>query len=157
MKCSKEPCLPSQLSKIETCSLSNEEIVLAISNCRGYCVRYKAVDRVNNSHYQAGNKRCAHCMIFIKYFGLRCPCCNGRLRTHPKRRDAARELERVSRHVEDLQQKYDYYANVYSMIVDIIGNHPISKPSIPLDHLQNVSQRSSRAKQKKQGIAMSDW
>lgn len=130
---------------------------MAISSCRGYCVHYKAIDRVNNSHYQAGNKRCAHCMIFIKYFGVRCPCCNGRLRTHPKRRDAARELERTSKQVGDLQQKYEYYANVYTRIADIIGNHPASQAMLPLEYAENVP-RSPRqeTKHKQQGLTIGD-
>ncbi len=130
---------------------------MAISSCRGFCVRYKAIDRVNNSHYQAGNKRCAHCMIFIKYFGLRCPCCNGRLRTHPKRRDAARELERTSKQIEELQQKYDYYANVYSRIADIIGHHPASQPSVPLDYVENVPRPSHKdIRHQRQGLTVRD-
>jgi len=115
---------------------------MAISSCRGRCLQYKAVDRINNSHYQAGNKRCSRCMVFIKYFGVRCPCCNGRLRSHPKRRDAARELAKSSKQLENLQQRNDYYGYVYSKIAEKITLDPVSQSSAALDCVKELRQSS---------------
>jgi hypothetical protein len=47
--------------------------------CKGICVRHKASCSYNN-----GNKRCQICEIFIKWDGLRCPCCGYRLRNGPR-------------------------------------------------------------------------
>jgi hypothetical protein len=38
--------------------------------CKGICIRHKALGRYNSEH-----KRCQQCEIFIKWYGLRCPCC----------------------------------------------------------------------------------
>jgi hypothetical protein len=47
--------------------------------CKGICIRHKASGRYANGHI-----RCQHCNIFIKYEGLRCPCCGYQLRTGPR-------------------------------------------------------------------------
>ncbi|QMU54697.1 MAG: hypothetical protein GKS07_07325 [Nitrosopumilus sp.] len=31
-----------------------------------------------------GNKRCMTCELFVKWEGLWCPCCGGRLRAKPR-------------------------------------------------------------------------
>jgi hypothetical protein len=49
--------------------------------CKGICIRYKAA----SNHYANGQKRCQVCGLFIKWDGLWCPCCRGRLRTGPRR------------------------------------------------------------------------
>ena len=47
--------------------------------CKGICIRHKALGRYNSEH-----KRCQQCEIFIKWNGLRCPCCGYKLRTRPR-------------------------------------------------------------------------
>ena len=47
--------------------------------CKGICIHHKASGR-----YAYGNKRCQHCNLFIKWEGLRCPCCRYQLRTGPR-------------------------------------------------------------------------
>ena len=47
--------------------------------CKGICIRDKA-----SGHYIYGHKRCKNCNLFIKWEGLRCPCCGYRLRTGPR-------------------------------------------------------------------------
>ena len=47
--------------------------------CKGICIRHKVSGRYVNGH-----KRCQHCNIFIKYEGLRCPCCAYQLRAAPR-------------------------------------------------------------------------
>ena len=61
--------------------------------CKGICVLYKAV----SNHYANGHKRCQQCGIFIKWDGLRCPCCGYKLRTRPRNFSKAklREQKRI--------------------------------------------------------------
>jgi hypothetical protein len=47
--------------------------------CNGICIRHKA-----SRGYAAGNKRCNHCDLFIKWEGLWCPCCGHKLRVSPR-------------------------------------------------------------------------
>lgn len=47
--------------------------------CKGTCSRYSTVQR-----YREGNKQCTSCEMFIKWSGLRCPCCNRILRAKGK-------------------------------------------------------------------------
>jgi hypothetical protein len=47
--------------------------------CKGICIHHKASGR-----YVDGHKRCQQCNIFIKWEGLRCPCCRYQLREGPR-------------------------------------------------------------------------
>lgn len=47
--------------------------------CKGICTRYKSRPR-----YDADQKRCQVCEIFIKWDGFRYPCCNYQLRSKPR-------------------------------------------------------------------------
>lgn len=61
--------------------------------CKGICIRHKA-RRGPKGHYEAGQKRCQTCTIFVEWEGLWCPCCGVRLRTkgrNNKVRSAARK------------------------------------------------------------------
>jgi len=50
--------------------------------CNQICQKYKAIKIKGKRRYEAGQKRCMNCAIFIWYDGLWCPCCNKRLRMH---------------------------------------------------------------------------
>ncbi|NOJ32063.1 MAG: hypothetical protein DA329_08000 [Candidatus Nitrosocosmicus sp.] len=52
-----------------------------ILTCKGICLRYDKVGGGKNSAYAQGYKRCTGCSLYIKYNGIRCPCCNFPLRT----------------------------------------------------------------------------
>lgn len=52
--------------------------------CKGICERYRAKKPANMGRYQAGQKRCQICEIFINFNGLYCPCCGYRLRCKPR-------------------------------------------------------------------------
>lgn len=53
--------------------------------CDGYtCTRYKAKKPVGIGRYESGQSRCQTCEIFINFNGLKCPCCNTRLRKVPR-------------------------------------------------------------------------
>lgn len=53
-------------------------------NCKGICVRSKAITNMGNTRYSEGQKRCTVCSIFIVHDGLRCPCCRVLLRSNAK-------------------------------------------------------------------------
>ena len=58
----------------------------------------------DDGRYENGQKRCQHCEIFIKWPGLRCPCCHTSLRTRPRpkkyrerERDRGNKVSKYSR------------------------------------------------------------
>jgi len=53
-------------------------------SCSSICVRYKAITPRSMGKYALGQKRCNSCNIFIHWDGIRCPCCNDRLRLAPR-------------------------------------------------------------------------
>lgn len=52
--------------------------------CKGICPRYKAKKPFGMGRYEAGQRRCQVCEIFINWDGLWCPCCEYRLRNGPR-------------------------------------------------------------------------
>ena len=52
--------------------------------CKGICTKYRATKPTIGGRYDAGQKRCQICEIFIQWDGLWCPCCGYRLRTRPR-------------------------------------------------------------------------
>ena len=53
--------------------------------CKVICIRHKVTKPPKpHTRYEAGQKRCTACDIFMDWNGLRCPCCAGVLRTKPK-------------------------------------------------------------------------
>lgn len=52
--------------------------------CKGICVQYKALGYKGKHRYEDGQKRCPICEEFIKWDGVRCPCCCVILRITPK-------------------------------------------------------------------------
>ena len=70
--------------------------------CKGICIRHKASYR-----YATGNKRCQVCEIFIKWNGLRCPCCGYKLRNRPRNfiNTMLREQKRIEQ-AEELKILY---------------------------------------------------
>lgn len=53
-------------------------------SCSRVCVRYKAIMPKNMGQYATGQKRCNSCNVFLNWDGMRCPCCNDRLRLAPR-------------------------------------------------------------------------
>ncbi|MDH3360980.1 MAG: hypothetical protein OEL56_02235 [Nitrosopumilus sp.] len=53
-------------------------------SCNHVCIKYKALMPGNTTRYTAGQKRCNSCGVFLFWDGLRCPCCNNRLRLAPR-------------------------------------------------------------------------
>jgi len=54
------------------------------TECKRDCLKYKANMKNTIKRYRKGVKRCGSCNIFIQFNGIRCPCCNDRLRQKPK-------------------------------------------------------------------------
>ena len=66
------------------------EVLRCKQKCLDYMVRYAGVKR-----YEAGQKRCARCSIFVSWEGVFCPCCGTKLRVYRKnKRLAGREVHR---------------------------------------------------------------
>ncbi len=51
--------------------------------CKGTCIRYKIKKKFGGGWYDSGAKRCNTCDVYLLWDGIRCPCCNGILRTQP--------------------------------------------------------------------------
>jgi len=49
-------------------------------SCKGICYRFKVTKPIGESRYQAGQKRCNTCNVFMDWEGHFCPCCNLKLR-----------------------------------------------------------------------------
>ncbi|PWU79863.1 MAG: hypothetical protein DLM72_15325 [Candidatus Nitrosopolaris wilkensis] len=68
--------------------------------CKDICIKYKATRTHPGSsyyyseigRYNMGQKRCQVCDIFIKWSGVRCPCCHTTLRTVPRPRKYRQKL-----------------------------------------------------------------
>lgn len=52
--------------------------------CKDICIKHKAIKSKTGSRYTSGQKRCQVCDIFIRWDGLRCPCCGYKLRVKPR-------------------------------------------------------------------------
>ena len=61
--------------------------VWQIMSCKGICEKYRAIGSFYGGRYNAGQKRCQKCDLFIICDGLRCPCCGYRLRTKPRNKE----------------------------------------------------------------------
>lgn len=62
--------------------------------CRKICEKYRVSKPYGQGYYQAGFKRCQICDLFIKFDGIRCPCCGYKLRLNPRN---ATDKERLQR------------------------------------------------------------
>lgn len=52
--------------------------------CKGLCQQFRELKSENGGIYEEGMKRCTKCDVNMKLEQLRCPCCNGLLRTKPR-------------------------------------------------------------------------
>ena len=52
--------------------------------CSGICKKYQALKPVAGGRYSQGQKRCQMCIKWIKFEGIRCLCCNYRLRNRSR-------------------------------------------------------------------------
>ena len=52
--------------------------------CKGICQQFRELKSEDGGIYEDGMKRCTKCNVNMKLEQLRCPCCNGLLRTKPR-------------------------------------------------------------------------
>jgi len=64
-----------------------------VAICKGVCIQYKASKRQGGYRYENGQKMCSICGIFIKWEGIRCPCCSAKLRNKPKSTKNRKEFQ----------------------------------------------------------------
>ena len=61
--------------------------------CRGTCSKYAVKHSPSaGGRYESGHKRCSSCEIFIKFDGIRCPCCGTALREKPRSSKAKEKI-----------------------------------------------------------------
>lgn len=53
--------------------------------CKFNCHKYKVIKNGGKSRYKNGQSYCKHCTIYIKWEGIFCPCCGGRLKKSSSR------------------------------------------------------------------------
>ncbi len=75
-------------------------ITSQVKHCSKICLQYKAkkTKKAQSFYEIEGVKYCQHCETFIKWDGIRCPCCKWRLRQRPRSNDAIdkyRKLKKV--------------------------------------------------------------
>ncbi len=63
--------------------------------CKGVCPRYKAQKPRSGGRYEAGQKRCQVCEIYLEWEGIWCPCCTYRLRSNPRNRKYKERLREI--------------------------------------------------------------
>ena len=64
--------------------------------CNEICINYKVEKPYPTGRYEAGQKRCSLCVIWIKWDGASCPCCNSTLRTKPRNSNDRIRLQEVN-------------------------------------------------------------
>ena len=61
--------------------------------CRDQCASLKITEPMPNGlRYSQGQKRCSNCEIFMFHDGIKCPCCNTKLKTKPRSTKSKRLL-----------------------------------------------------------------
>lgn len=62
-----------------------------IFTCNAKCKPFIAKKQMNVGRYENGQKFCIICYKWIKFKGIRCPCCNHLLRYKPRNSRFKRE------------------------------------------------------------------
>ncbi len=63
--------------------------------CKGACPKYKAKKPTSGGRYEAGQRRCQTCEIWLMWEGIWCPCCGYRLRTKPRNKKYKERLREI--------------------------------------------------------------
>lgn len=63
-----------------------------VNICKGICIRFKATGHKGKHRYEDGQKLCPVCSEFLRYAGVRCPCCGVKLRKTPRANKARKEI-----------------------------------------------------------------
>lgn len=62
-------------AKVANCNLEWD------MHCNGICEKHKPHQKTSLGRYNQGQKRCSYCETYLLWDGIRCPCCNQRLRS----------------------------------------------------------------------------
>ena len=66
-------------------------------NCKKICLKYASKHSPRDGgRYQAGDKRCSSCEIFITWDGGRCPCCGCALRGKPRNSKSRERIVKIN-------------------------------------------------------------
>lgn len=65
--------------------------------CNDICQSHKAKKPKCGGRYEAGQKRCNSCNVFMECDGVFCPCCNVRLRSSSRYTKFKEKLIGISR------------------------------------------------------------
>src|SRR5215510_3758033 len=91
--------------------------------CKGICTKYLAAKHGTQGFYAQSqdHKRCATCEVFIKWAGIRCPCCSIVLRTKPRYFKTKEQREKMWR-ILSLRRKPSAPATLYPVThIPLIG------------------------------------
>ena len=82
--------------------------------CKGICLLHRA-RRPSGSfgRYATGQKRCQICNIFLRWDGLRCPCCGCKVRTRPRNSKSKKELEIIRKKHNENKDKQQQPLLIY--------------------------------------------
>ncbi|WP_016939264.1 MULTISPECIES: hypothetical protein [Nitrosopumilus] len=64
-------------------------------SCVGECKKYQVKRPLKGRRYELGQKRCQTRNQWLEYDGIRCPCCNYRLRTGARSRTTEKIVPRI--------------------------------------------------------------
>ena len=92
------------------------------STCKGKCNDMPEYETRagNRGSFRLGYKRCRECEYFILYDGVRCPCCNGLLKSKPSNNTSRRKLREYN---EKLRQVVQNMATSHYDTVAQIGDN----------------------------------
>ncbi|MCH9657949.1 hypothetical protein K0U27_04500 [archaeon] len=62
--------------------------------CNNRHDQYKATKPYGGSRYGDGQKYCTTCAVFVRWEGVRCPCCNYNLKYRPRTNRHSPEVHR---------------------------------------------------------------
>ena len=68
-------------------------------SCRNICIELKAKKSFRTSYYEDGLRRCTECEIFMRWNGMRCPCCGAALRIKSHDAKVRRKLSKTRKFV----------------------------------------------------------
>ena len=63
--------------------------------CSDMCRQYKATRTFGGSRYASGQKYCKTCAMFIRWDGVRCPCCGLQMKSSNRHLQYKTEIKRI--------------------------------------------------------------
>ena len=92
-------------------------------NCKGICIHHRAQRPAGSfGRYATGQKRCQICAIFMRWDGLRCPCCGCRVRTKPRNSKFKRKLKTTRKKYNENKNKEQQQPHLIYKKNEVIAN-----------------------------------